>query len=135
MTKTLIRWVVIGLLAVAVVALVVFLFWPRPVEVDVAAVRRGPIADVVADQGTARVRQAYVVSSPVGGQLERVNLEVGDRVVADRTIVARIRPAAPEFLDPRVARSSGSRGGSGALGTSIRDGAARQARGRCRPRA
>lgn len=102
MTKTLIRWVIIGLLAVAVVALVVFLFWPRPVEVDVAAVRRGPIADAVADQGTARVRQAYVVSSPVGGQLERVNLEVGDRVVADRTIVARIRPAAPEFLDPRA---------------------------------
>jgi len=101
MTKTLIRWVVIGLLAVAAVALVVFLFWPRPVDVDAAAVRRGPIADVVADQGTARVRQAYVVSSPVGGQLERVNLEVGDRVLADRTIVARIRPAAPEFLDPR----------------------------------
>jgi len=47
------------------------------------------------------VRQAYVVSSPVGGHLERVNLEVGDRVVADHTIVARIRPAAPEFLDPR----------------------------------
>lgn len=101
MTKTLIRWVVIALLAVAAVALVVFLFWPRPIDVDVAAVRRGPIADLVADQGTARVRQAYVVSSPVGGHLERVNLEVGDRVVADRTIVARIRPAAPEFLDPR----------------------------------
>jgi len=102
LAKTLIRWVVIGLLAVTAVALVVFLFWPRPVDVDVAAVSRGPIADVVADQGTARVRQAYVVSSPVGGQLERVNLEVGDRVAADHTIVARIRPAAPEFLDPRA---------------------------------
>ncbi len=55
----------------------------------------------VSDEGTARVREAYVVSSPVGGQLERVPLEVGDRVVADRTVIARIRPAAPEFLDPR----------------------------------
>ena len=78
-----------------------FLFWPGGLDVDVAAVHVGKIADVVTDQGTARVRQAYVVSAPVGGRLERVPLEVGDRVIADRTIVARIRPASPEFLDPR----------------------------------
>jgi HlyD family secretion protein len=89
------------MLGLAAAGLLVFLFWPRAVDVDVAAVHRGPIADVVADQGTARVRQAYVVSAPVGGRLERVSLEVGDRVIADRTVVARIRPAAPEFLDPR----------------------------------
>jgi len=79
----------------------VYLLWPRPFEVDVATVRRGPISDVVADQGTARVRQSYVVSAPVGGRLERLPLEVGDRVVADKTVVACIRPIAPEFLDPR----------------------------------
>lgn len=101
-TKSRIRWAVIGLLAIAAAGLLVFLFWPRPIEVDTAEVRRGPIADTVADQGTARVRQSYVVSAPVGGQLERVPLEVGDRVAADRTIVARIRPPAPEFLDPRA---------------------------------
>jgi HlyD family secretion protein len=101
MTKTHIRWVMMGLLGLAMAVLVVFLFWPRPVNVDAAPVCQGPIADVVSDEGTARVREAYVVSSPVGGQLERVPLEVGDRVVADRTVIARIRPAAPEFLDPR----------------------------------
>jgi HlyD family secretion protein len=58
--------------------------WPTPLDVDVAAVRRGPISDVVADQGTARVRQSYVVSAPVGGRLERLPLEVGDRVAATR---------------------------------------------------
>jgi HlyD family secretion protein len=90
-----------SVLGLAVTGLVVVLFWPRALDVDVAAVHRGPIAEVVTDQGTARVRQAYVVSAPVGGRLERVPLEVGDKVMADRTIVARIRPAAPEFLDPR----------------------------------
>jgi len=101
-TKSRIRWIVIGLLALAAAGVVVFLFWPRPVEVDTANVVRGPIADVVADQGTARVRESYVVSAPVGGQLERIPLEVGDRVTADGTVVARIRPPAPEFLDPRA---------------------------------
>lgn len=101
-TKSRIRWIVIGLLAVGAAGVLAFLFWPRPVEVDTASVARGPIADVVADQGTARVRESYVVSAPVGGQLERIPLEVGDRVTADGTVVARIRPPAPEFLDPRA---------------------------------
>jgi len=100
-TRTRIRWIVVALLSAVAVALLAFLFWPRPLEVDVATVSSGPIAEVVADQGTARVRQSYVVSAPVTGRLERLPLEVGDRVAANKTVVACIRPAAPEFLDPR----------------------------------
>jgi HlyD family secretion protein len=102
LTKAQIRWLVVGALSLIAVGLLVFLFWPRPVEVDAAQVRNGPIAETVSDQGMARVRQAYVVSAPVGGRLERVALEVGDRVVANQTIVARVRPTAPELLDPRA---------------------------------
>jgi HlyD family secretion protein len=101
-TKGQVRWTVMSGLGLAAASLLVFLFWPRPFDVDVATVARGPIADVVADQGTARVRQAYVVSAPVGGRLERVPVEVGDRVTENQTIVARIRPASPEFLDART---------------------------------
>ena len=61
----------------------------------------GPIADSVADQGAARVREAYVVAAPVSGRLERVDLHVGDRVVAGATVVARIRPSSADLLDPR----------------------------------
>ena len=102
MTKVRLRWVVVSALGVIAASLLVWLFRPRPIDVDTAQVRLGPIADTVADQGMARVRQAYVVSAPVGGRLERVALEVGDRVIADQTMVARIRPTAPEFLDPRT---------------------------------
>ena len=35
--------------------------------------------------------------------MRRVELEVGDEVVADRTVVARIEPSAPLFLDVRSA--------------------------------
>ena len=101
MTRTYTRWLVISTLGLAAAGVLVFLFWPRPIEVDTDLVGQGPIADVVADQGIARVRQAYVVSAPVTGRLERLPLEVGDRVVANKTVVACIRPAAPEFLDPR----------------------------------
>jgi HlyD family secretion protein len=50
----------------------------------------------------ARVRQSYVVSAPIAGRLERLPLEVGDPVQAERTLVARIRPATAPFLDPRA---------------------------------
>jgi HlyD family secretion protein len=101
MTRTSSRWLVVSTLGLAAGGALVFLFWPRPVDVDTETVGQGALADVVADQGVARVRQAYVVSAPVLGRLERLPLEVGDRVVANKTVVACIRPAAPEFLDPR----------------------------------
>ncbi|HEX5378563.1 MAG TPA: HlyD family efflux transporter periplasmic adaptor subunit [Phenylobacterium sp.] len=95
------KWV-LGAVIVAVVAgVIVLLLAPRPVPVDVDIVRSGPIADSVADQGSARVREAYVVSAPVSGRLGRLDLHVGDRVVAGQTVIARIRPASAELLDPR----------------------------------
>lgn len=97
-----IRWIFIAAAAAVVAGLLAFLYAPRPLAVDAAEARRGPIAETVSDQGWARVRRAYVVSAPVGGRLERLPLEVGDAVVADRTVVARLRPAAPAFLDPRA---------------------------------
>ena len=84
-----------------VAGILVFLFWPRAIEVDTAVVSRGPIDETVADQGIARVRNAYAISAPVAGRVERITLEVGDRVVAGRTVAARRRPSAAEFLDPR----------------------------------
>lgn len=96
------RWAVIVVLVAAAAGALAYLFYPRPLRVQVATVRVGPIADVVADQGQARVRRAYVVSAPVAGRLERLPLEVGDRVVAGRTVVAQLRPAPAAFLDTRA---------------------------------
>jgi HlyD family secretion protein len=100
--KAHVRWMALGALAALAVGLMAFLFAPRPLEVDTGAVRRGPIAETVQDQGVARVRQAYVVSAPAAGRVERLPLEVGDRVTAGVTVVARLRPMASSFLDPRA---------------------------------
>jgi HlyD family secretion protein len=45
----------------------------------------------------------YVVSAPVPGRMRRVDLEAGDTVVADRTVIARIEPSDPASLDVRSA--------------------------------
>lgn len=89
-------------MAALAIAAVVMLLAPRPVEVGTAVVSIGPIAESVADQGYARVREAYVIAAPVSGRLERVGLHVGDRVVAGQTVVARIAPASADLLDPRT---------------------------------
>lgn len=95
------RWA-LGALVLATAGLVVgLLLAPRPVAVDTGVVISGPIADTVAAEGTARVHEAYLIAAPVAGRLERIDLHVGDRVVAGRTLVARIRPAAPDMLDAR----------------------------------
>lgn len=96
------RWVIMGGGAAIVVTALALLLAPRPVEAEAGVVTRGPIAEAVADQGTARVREAYVVSAPVAGRLDRVNLHIGDPISGGRTVVARIRPASVDLLDPRA---------------------------------
>ena len=101
-SKAVIRWLILSVLGLTAVGILIFLFLPRPLDVDSGVVTRGPITESVADQGVARVRRAYVISAPVAGRVERIELEVGDRVVAGKTVAARLRPTAAAFLDPRA---------------------------------
>jgi HlyD family secretion protein len=89
-----------------VLALVGALFWlfrPATVAVDLIVVDRGPLTVSVSDEGETRVRDMYVVSAPVPGLMRRIDLDVGDAVTADETVVARIEPSDPSFLDVRSA--------------------------------
>lgn len=90
------------LIAAAVVgALLAVAFWPSPVEVDVAAVTRGPLVVTVDEEGRTRVRERFVVAAPVTGRLLRIALEPGDRVRRGDAI-ARIQPESPALLDART---------------------------------
>ena len=44
-------------------------FWPRPTMVDMGEVTRGTMQLTIDEEGRTRVRDAYVVSTPVAGQL------------------------------------------------------------------
>ncbi|SMX21915.1 efflux RND transporter periplasmic adaptor subunit [Boseongicola aestuarii] len=85
----------------AVAAGLVFAFWPRPIDVDLATVTRGPLVTTVAQEGQTRIRDTFVVSAPVHGRALRIEIEEGDEVVANETVVAEIEPMDPEFLDVR----------------------------------
>ncbi len=103
MTPALKRLTFWGPLALALALVLAWLFRPAAVPVDLVAVDRGPLTVSVSDEGETRVRDMYVVSAPVPGRMQRIELEAGDAVVADQTLVARIEPSDPSFLDVRSA--------------------------------
>jgi len=103
MTPALKRLSFWGPLALVLALVLAWLFRPGAVPVDLVAVDRGPLTVSVSDEGGTRVRDMYVVSAPIPGRMRRIELEVGDPVVADQTLVARIEPSDPSFLDVRSA--------------------------------
>src|SRR5690606_18915589 len=90
-----------GALAIVIVLALLWAFRPRPILVDVAEVVRGDLVVAAQDEGRARVRDVYIVSSPATGHLARVEKKAGDPVAAGET-VAHLLPPASSFLDPRA---------------------------------
>jgi HlyD family secretion protein len=92
----------ISLLIAAVVIGALYLAIRKPpYQVDLAQVTQGPMTVTIDDEGETRVHDLYVVAAPINGRLTRIELEAGDRVVAGQTVVARITPMDPDFLDRR----------------------------------
>lgn len=86
---------------VFLVALIVIGLWPRPVPVEVAAVARGPLVVTVEEEGMTRVKNRYVVSAPVAGQLRRIDWKAGAAVEAGKTVIAVLETGGADFLDAR----------------------------------
>jgi HlyD family secretion protein len=90
------------LIAVLIVAaLVTVALWPEAMTVDVATATTGPMHVSIDEDGETRVRQRFVVSAPLAGRVDRIELEPGDRVTR-QTVVARIAPVQSSLLDPRT---------------------------------
>jgi HlyD family secretion protein len=88
-----------GLLVVA--AIVAVAVWPASMDVDVARAEQGPMQVTIDEDGETRVRHRFVVSAPVAGRAQRIELEPGDAVVRGKTILARLLPAESPLLDAR----------------------------------
>ncbi len=91
-------------LAVAIAAGFYLALREKPVLVDVFTVEAGPMTVTIDEEGVTRVRDIYVVSSPIAGHLDRTTLEEGEMVLANQTIIASIHPLDPPFLDDRTRR-------------------------------
>ena len=98
------KWIRRGLIALAVLAvvgLIVVAWIPNPVEVEVATVTRGPLVVTVNEDGRTRVKDRYLVSAPITGNLARLDLEAGD-TIEEGQVLARLVPLPPPLLDSRT---------------------------------
>ncbi len=100
------KWSVWVLGAAAIIVMVWFSFQPKPVSVDTARVKEGPLVVTVSEDGRTRIKERYIVSSPIGGRLSRITLEAGDLVEAGATLIAEVEPTNPQLLDARTRKQS-----------------------------
>ncbi|HMB90052.1 MAG TPA: efflux RND transporter periplasmic adaptor subunit [Rhodothermales bacterium] len=92
----------IGLIALAVVLVLVIAygFWPKPELVEVVEATRGPLEVTLEEEGQTRVKDRFVITAPVASYAQRVNLEVGDAVEKGETLLT-LEPMRSDVLDPR----------------------------------
>ena len=90
-------------------------FRPQPALVEVAEARKGLFELTIEEDGKTRVRERYVVSAPLAGQLARVKLKPGDEVRAG-SVVAQLSPLAPSMIDARTAGELSARVGASQAG-------------------
>ena len=103
--------IALGIAAAALAALVVWALRPQPQLVETASVTRGAFEQTVSDDGKTRVRERYVVSAPLAGRVERIELKAGDPV-REGQVVAVLTPSMPAFLDARTVRELEARVGA-----------------------
>ena len=84
-----------------VAAIVAVAMWPESMEVDTVTVDTGPMQVTIDEDGETRVRERFVISAPVAGRLQRIELEPGDRVVRGKTVLVRLTSAESPLIDSR----------------------------------
>jgi HlyD family secretion protein len=100
---------VLGLILAALLA--VLALRPRPVPVDAAQLRYGPLLVAIQESGVTRVKDRYAVSAPVTGRVSRLALELGDPV-KEGDALAEIAPALSPLLDDRTRAEAEARLGA-----------------------
>ncbi len=94
-------WIILGII-VLIGSAMSWAFWPRALMVDIGQIQRGHMIVTINEEGKTRVRESYVVSTPVAGRLLRIEVDPGDNVVGGTSIVARMMPSNPAMLDART---------------------------------
>lgn len=72
-------------------------------------VSRGDVLVTVNEEGMTRVKNRYVISSPVAGQLQRIDWKAGAVVKAGETILATLETREADLLDVRGQAQAESR--------------------------
>jgi HlyD family secretion protein len=94
-------WLTVGGGAIALAALLVWAFAPRPLQVETAQAERGTFEVTIDEDGRTRVVDRYTVSAPLAGTLARITLREGDRVDPGQPL-AQLTPVLAPMLDART---------------------------------
>jgi HlyD family secretion protein len=82
-------------------ALIVVGLLPKPLPAEIAVVARGDLRVTVNEEGMTRVKNRYVIASPVAGQLRRIDWKPGAVVEAGKTVLAVLESGGADILDAR----------------------------------
>ena len=69
------RKVLYSLLALLILGVMLWAFSPRPLEVETEKLQRGRFERSVENDGWTQLRDRYIVSAPLTGQMERLSLK------------------------------------------------------------
>jgi len=98
---TLIRWL-LGLVTISLIAGGIAWWWnSQTILVDIATVTRGNLVESIVVEGFSQVTQRMILTAPVNGILERVELKAGDPL-QKKDVVATISAPPSPLLDERA---------------------------------
>ena len=90
------------LMAMGLLLFVGWLAMRSPAQLaSTATVTRGPLEVVFQEEGKTRIKERYVVATPVAGTVRRIMLQPGDTVQAGQTL-AEVEAGSSSLLDPRA---------------------------------
>jgi HlyD family secretion protein len=101
----------IGAGAVLALVMIAWAFVPAAMDVEMATVSEGRFERSVQEDGKTRLRERFVVSTPLTGRVARIDLKEGDSVERNQ-ILATLWPVAPNLLDERTRQEQRERVGA-----------------------
>lgn len=114
---TIARKIVYVVLGALLLGALVLASLPKPALVELSTVTRGPLVVTVDGDGRTRIKDRFVISAPVSGQMPRLELHPGDRVKLGAALT-EIAPIDPPLLDARARAQSEAHARSARAGAS-----------------
>lgn len=97
------RWILLGLIILGLIGISLI---PKPVQVDIATAERNAMVVAVEAEGVTRVRDMYMITAPVSGRMQRIDLREGEPIkkndLVSTIFPAPLNPSQQQEVEARV---------------------------------
>ena len=101
--RGILRKIITWTLGLGLLSLIGYGLRPRPAEIETGVVVRGPLTVHVVEEGKTRIRNRFVISAPVAGQMRRVPFKNGDKVITNGGLFGTIVGIEGDSIQLRIA--------------------------------